>query len=624
MVRKNQKLGGDEVPSRFGKMKNADYVFEVSYEVCNKVGGIYAVLRSKTPRMVEHYGSNYHLIGFYDPVKARVEFDEQENFKNHRDITNIMHELEEEGIKVHYGKWLIPGHPKTFLIDSSGLMNKKNEIKTKLWDDFKIDSLHADNTFNEPVVWATAVGMLLERLIDVKPFKNSKCVSQFHEWLSGAGLLYIMKSNLEIGTVFTTHATMLGRSMAGFGVDLYKIVGDGLKNNEVASVDLARRYNVPDKHTIEVASAQNSDVFTTVSEITAKEAHYLLGRKPDMILPNGLDIEKFPEIEELSVLRRQYRNRMRNFLVAYFSRYYYVDFYNIRSVFISGRYEFHNKGIDLFIEALSRLNEKMKSENVTKNVIAFIWIPSATRGENIEVLKNISLYDEMEHQVESAMPEIKERILRALTSGRIPKNIQELLSEDFLAASREMMAHFTEKKSQLPPLCSFELSYPEYDDAIMRALRNNGLLNREEDKVKVIYYPAYLSSADRLIGLEYNQAALTCDLGVFPSYYEPWGYTPLETAAHGSLSITTDLSGFGKFIEGKGDGICVLKRENRKWEDIVSDLASKMYEIVMLQRKELVQRRINAKELSRLADWKNLVENYIRAHDLALENMKSR
>jgi glycogen(starch) synthase len=309
---------------------------------------------------------------------------------------------------------------------------------------------------------------------------------------------------------------------------------------------------------------------------------------------------------------------MRDFLISYFGRYYDMDFRNIRSMFISGRYEFHNKGVDLFIDALGELNERMKKKNAKKTAVAFIWIPAATKGENFEVLKNKSLYEEMKDHISEMMPELEEEIMASLTKGELPKHLIGHELEDKL---RKLSQHFAENKGGIPPLCAFELSDPENDE-IIRALSDNDLLNREEDKVKVIYYPSYLSTADRLISLDYNDATLTCDVGVFPSYYEPWGYTPLETAAQGSLAITTDIAGFGKFIDKKGKGIYVLPRSGRKWDDMVSDLAGKLFEIVLMQKSELAERRMNARKLAALADWRDFVKNYFKAYEMALEKQK--
>jgi glycogen(starch) synthase len=595
-------------------MKDADYVFEVSNEVCNKVGGIYTVVSSKAAQMVSLYRENYFAVGFYSQKNAKIELDEE---KPTEELAGAFSRLEAKGIKCHYGRWLIAGRPRTILIDTGGLMKDANEIKTKLWTTYRIDSLNSDYSFTEPLVWAAGVGMLLEELMKVAPYKNARCVAHFHEWISGGGLLYLKDKNVNMSTVFTTHATMLGRTLAGSGVDLYKLINDRM--NHTASVDLAKRYGVIDKHTTEMACAKNTDVFTTVSEITGREAKFLLGREPDALLPNGLDMEKYPEMDELTILRRKYRIRTREFLTAYFCRYYPMDMFNFRSIFISGRYEMFNKGIDLYIDALGRLNEKLKQNKADKNIVAFIFVPTQNRGEKVDVLKNTSLFEEMHEHVDETLPEIKDAIIKAMIRGEMPK---DLLSEESLKTFKKLVAHFTEKRGQTPPLSAFELAYTEDDDLIIKALRRNGLLNREEDKVKAVFYPAYLSAADRLVALDYDQATMTFDIGVFPSYYEPWGYTPLETAALGCIAVTTDLAGFGRFIEGKGDGIYVLKRENRPWGEMVEDLAGKLYQLVTLSKRELMDYRMSAKKMSLEADWKNLIQNYVTAHDMAVSRLK--
>jgi glycogen(starch) synthase len=596
-------------------MKNADYAFEISNEVCNKVGGIYTVVSSKAAQMIDQYGKNYYTIGFYNPGNAKIELDEEEPPEN---LAKVFKKLESRGIKFHYGRWLISGRPQAILLDTTGLMRNADQIKTDAWNNYKVDSLQSGFTFTEPLVWSTGVGMLLEELMNTQPFKNSKCVAHFHEWISGGGLLYLKTKKIPISTVFTTHATMLGRTLAGNGVDLYKLINEHM--NHSTSDELAKRHGVADKHGVETACAKNADVFTTVSEITGKEAEYLLGRAPDLLLPNGLDMEKFPELDELTILRRKYRLRTREFLTAYFCRYYGMDMFNFRSFYISGRYEMFNKGVDLFIDALGKLNERMKKNKIERNVVALIFVPTHIRGEKMEVLKNTSLYEEMQEHVDEILPEVKENIIKSMIKGEMPK---ELITEENKNMFKKLIVHFTEKRGQTPPLTAFELGYPEDDDSIIKALKKNNLLNREEDKVKVVFYPAYLSAADRLIALDYNQAAITFDVGVFPSYYEPWGYTPLETAALGTLAITTDMAGFGKFIEGKGQGIYVMKRENRKWEEMTEDLTNKLYEIVNLSKRELMDQRMNAKKLALEADWKNLAQNYITAHNMATEKAKT-
>jgi len=599
-------------------MGDIDYVFEVSYEICNKVGGIYTVIRSKAVQMVDHYGEGYFAVGFWEPSQARVEFDEQ---APPAPFAKAFRRLEADGIKCHFGVWLIPGRPKTVLVDAKSYTVDPNALKKQLWESYGIDSLHSDSWFNDPLLWSTAVGRFIEELLKEEPFKGRKTVAHFHEWLSGFGLLYLHKGGLPVATVFTTHATMLGRSISGKGADLYGMINNGFKRKERASVDLARTYKCEDKHTTEVACAEHASVFTTVSEVTGREAHYILGKKPDVYLYNGLDMSKFPELEELSVLRKNHRDHMREFLISYFCRYYYVDFYNVRSVFLSGRYEFHNKGIDVFIDALGNLNRRLKAESSKKHVIAFILVPSGTRGEDIQVLKNKALYEDIHDQIDARMPEIRERLLTLITKGEVPDG--NVFTEEFLQQARKLTVHFIEKRGQPAPLCAFELSYPPGEDSIIQAFRRNDLLNREEDKVKVIFYPTYLSSADRLISMDYNPATLTCDVGVFPSFYEPWGYTPLETAAQGTLAVTTDLAGFGQFIAGKGDGIQVLKLDGVPYDRIVEELNQRLYEIVIMEKKELTRRRLNAKELAGLADWRILAKNYFKAHQMAIKKIKT-
>ncbi|HHQ44553.1 MAG TPA: hypothetical protein ENN13_00260, partial [Candidatus Altiarchaeales archaeon] len=528
-------------------MPKAEHVFECSYEVCNKVGGIYTVLKSKASEMIHHYDGNYTSVGFYNPDKARIDFDEEET---PQDFKPVFEQLEKEGVKCYYGVWLVPGRPKTILVDPAGYYNRVNDVKAWMWEKYQVDSLNSDDTFNHPLVWSYCTGIVIERLLETGTLKGRRVVVHVHEWMSGAGALYLKSKKAPCATVFTTHATMLGRTIAGSGGDLYKMVGEGVKGRTV-DPDVARKYGVNDKHTMEVACANHCDVFTTVSTITGGEAKYLLGKRPAIFLPNGIDYAKYSELDEAAILRRKYRKDMRKFLTAYFSRYYNIDYMKIRSFFISGRYEFHNKGIDVYVDALGKLNEEMKSNGYENTVIAFIFVPAAVRGENIRILKNAGLLEELYDQVEDALPDIESRIITSLTNGELAEDIY---SEDFRRQARKMIVHFKELVGQTPPLCAFQL-IDEGNDAIINALKRNGLLNRMEDRVKVIFYPAYLSSSDRLIGLEYNQATLTCDLGVFPSFYEPWGYTPVETAVQSTPAITTDLAGFGQFIQGKGEGI---------------------------------------------------------------------
>ncbi|MBD3261479.1 MAG: hypothetical protein GF334_07325 [Candidatus Altiarchaeales archaeon] len=599
-------------------LTNVDFLFENSFEVANKVGGIYAVVKSKAAQMAKIYADNYYTIGFFDPKKASVELDQKPAPKQ---LNKAFESLEKQGIKCFFGRWLIPGTPKTILIDAENTKHRVNEIKTWLWEQYQVDSIRSDNWFNDPVVWSYATGLLIEQLIKTKPFKDKKIAAHFHEWLSGAGLLYLKNKKTPVGCVFTTHATMLGRTIAGSGEDLYGQVNKGLAEGRHADISLAKRYGVEDKYSMERACAHNADVFSTVSNITGKEAHYLLGREPDILLPNGLDTKKYAGLEDLAIARRKIRSEMKKFLAAYFKRYYEFDLDKIRSVFLSGRYEYHNKGIDVFIDALGRLNNKLKENKSENTVVAFIFVPSGTRGENIEVLKNVSLYSEVQEHVEGVLPELADNIINLLAAGRLPDKSSELFNEKFLSESRKLIAHFTEKAGQTPPLCALQLSYDESKDPIINECLRVGLLNRREDKVKVIFYPAYLSAADRMIGLEYNEATLTCDMGVFPSFYEPWGYTPVEAAVQATPSVTSDLAGFGQFIKGKGEGIKVLDMEGIEYDQIVDQLYQHLLELSNMEKEQLTALRINAKKLSKSVDWDVLAENYVKAHKMAVSKV---
>jgi len=593
-------------------MSAVDFLFEVSSEVANKVGGIYTVIKSKSHYICEEYGENYLTVGPYNERKAAIEFDEE---KPPADYDKVFKELSQKGIKCHYGMWLIPGRPKAVLLEYESLLKDINKLQDGYYKSFQVDSYHSGELYDNMMAFSTAAAMLIECLIKTKSFTGKKCVAHFHEWLSAAGLLYLADNNVEVATVFTTHATTLGRTLAGSGVDIYDLIGKGHDGEH--SLKLARQYGVIAKHSLELAAAQKATVFTTVSEVTAREARFFLQRDADVLLLNGLDTEKYPGIEDLAIIRRKNRNQTRDFLASYFLRYYDLDLFNIRTFYISGRHEFKNKGLDVFIEALGLLNERLRKEKSEKSVVAFIWVPAEHRGENFQVLKNKALYEQMNDHVEEELPEIKDSILHSMMHGEIPNNV---FSESFLTESKKIIAHFTEHRGQNPPVCAFELA--NKNDEILKACEENKLLNKAEDKVKVIYYPAYLSPADRLISLEYNDAIVTCDAGVFPSYYEPWGYTPVENAAQGGLAITTDLAGFGKFIEGKGHGIYVLKRDDRKHEDVVSDLSEKLHEIATMPKEKLTRYRMDAKELCKLADWKKMIKFYFAAHKKAADSLK--
>jgi glycogen(starch) synthase len=588
----------------------ADVLFEVAFEVCNKVGGIYAVLKSKAARMTEHYKDNYFAVGPYFKERAVLETMKQ---KPPEFMKNVLSELGKEGIKCFYGKWLIPGKPNVILIDYFDVMKNAAKIKERLWEDYKIDSWDSSYDFDEPVVWSTAVGMLLEKIIS--KLKDKKVVCQFHEWMSGAGMLYLKD---KVPTVFTTHATMLGRTIAGHGEDLYAEINSGIPIDPKRSY----KYGIQAKHLTEKACVENCNIFTTVSEITGKEAEYIHGRKPDVILPNGLDSSKFPTMEELAINHRKYRQKIKDFLNAYFGPYYENDLWDCMLLFTSGRYEFRNKGYDVFIDALGLLNERMKKENVRKCVFAFFFVPSGNSGPNVELLESIRLYEDMQEGLQDEMPWIEEMIIASLVRGKMPKTGAVFRKEFIDELKRKILAF---KKRGNPPLSAFNIEYE--GDSIIEGFKKNNLLNKKVDKVKVIFYPSYLSTTDKLLGLSYEQAVQGTHLGVFPSYYEPWGYTPLDAAENGVLAITSDLAGFGIFIKPKlkkDSGIMVLERDGKSQDEIVKSLSDMLWNVVTMRRKERIPKKAEAKDLATLSDWKIIIKNYVEAHNLALERFSKK
>jgi glycogen synthase len=582
-----------------------EVLFEVSWEVCNKVGGIYTVVRSKIPFIKPHY-QEYVLIG---PA-----FDVNPEFEP-RPASSAWQEIfaaaERRGLKCHYGVWLVPGEPITILIESRALVDKKNEIKAKLWEQYKIDSLRSAWEFEEPMCFATAAGILIEEYAK----RNEKqIVAQCHEWISGFAVLHLRDAGVKVGTVFTTHATMLGRTLAANGHPLYEML------ENINSAEWAYRYNVQDKHLTEVACAHAADVFTTVSEITGLEAEKLLGRKPDVLLFNGFYTEKLPTFEETS-LRHSHSKRALHELIAYtFFPHYTFNLDKTLIFFTSGRYEFQNKGIDVFIESLGMLNEKLKAENADVTIVAFFWIIMGRNNPHMQLLENKNFYTNLRSAVEWQTKALQQKIILDLLSGHKPGE-NDIFTSAFMQDLHEDVRHF--KRRGEPITVTHEISYP---DPTLEACKAHGLLNRVEDKVKVILYPGYLDGTDGVLNLQYYDATVGAHLGVFPSSYEPWGYTPLESVVLGVPAITTDLAGFGRYMEANrtmSKGVCVLKRMNTRREDVVRNLSQELHRFAKSSHTERVQEGFAAKELATLCDWRIFIKHYLTAHNLATRKWQS-
>ena len=591
----------------------ANLLFEISWEVCNKVGGIFTVLSSKATQMQKHYKDEYYLVGPYFLEASRTTFKEDPIPKKYLGVCD---ELKKEGIICHFGKWLVDGEPKVILLDCKNFWPQIDIIKKELWDNFKIDSLDAAYDFNEPVLWSWAVGILIEKMNKIH--HDKKIIAQAHEWLSGGTILYLKKNNLKVATIFTTHATSLGRTLAGHGQDLYEILDKIDPDKE------AYNHGMQAKHLMEKASAKTADVFTTVSQITALEAKHLLGREVDLILPNGLDMSNFPSFEKTALKHKIYRNKLREFALYYFFPYYKIDLKNTLFMFTASRYEFHNKGLDITIESLGKLNEKMKKNKSKKTVVTFFWVPTGADGIRQEITEAREAYRDITDLLEEEKDEIEENLLYAIASE---EKISEksLFDNDFILKIKRRILRLKSKGGEAP--FSTHKITDSKNDPILKAFVEAGLENREEDRVKVIFYPIYLTGADGLGDLDYYQSLQACHFGMFPSYYEPWGYTPLETAALGVASLTSNLSGFGRYFydtlhNKKVPGIYILDIENKKKEEMIKDFVDILYKYTLFTKKQRIDNKIQAREVAFMSDWENFAVYYIEAHNMAVEKNK--
>lgn len=584
---------------------NSTYIFETSWEVCNKVGGIYAVLTSKMKLMKSKY-KNYIAIGpFLD------NFDDFEMMPVPVEFLAPFKYLEDLNIQCYYGRWKIPGTPNAILIDSRKVSRDViNSIKYSLWEDYKIESMDAGYDFDEPLIWSYSVGTLLN---EIEKVLDEDIIAQFHEWMSGFGIFKLKSENSRIKTIFTTHATMLGRSISGNGQNLY----DNL--DSINPEEKAKELNVLPKFSAERACAKNAHIFTTVSNITGIEAEKLLGKKPDVLLYNGILTNEFPSIQESLVKQMESKRHLRDFLAYYFFPHYTFDLNDSFFLYTSGRYEFGNKGMDVLIDSLGNLNRILKEKGSSKTVVAFFLIATGNEGVNRQVLESKSSYRLVKDYCFEHSEDVFQRLIYDALSNTV-RNSESYLPNEIVENLKDGSMHF--KKSGNAPLYAFKPYNENYDPTII-ACKEEGLLNREEDRVKIVFCPAYFDGYDGLINYAYNNLVSGMDLGIFASLYEPWGYTPMESAALGVPAITTDLAGFGRFIKEflneNNDGIKVLQREGKSSEQIIKDLTKMIEKYLFMNKTDISESKISAMKLVKNTDWKKFIENYFKAYEMALK-----
>ncbi|MCW1293041.1 MAG: glycosyltransferase [Candidatus Parvarchaeota archaeon] len=573
------------------------FLIEVSYEIGNKVGGIWTVITSKAPYIDSN---NYLGIGYFNPNESPVEFIEEEP---PQEISNAIADIDVDGIKFRYGTW-INANKKVILIDSQAFKQKYvNKIKGDFWNLYKIDSLGAGDDYNDPLAWSYAAGILIEKL--AKHIKK-RIVVQVHEWLSGGAILYLKSINSKIPTVFTTHATVLGRAYSYAGNDIYKIL-----NQEVNDLELAYKYGVPAKHLTEKATAWNASVFTCVSDAVSREAKALLKKSPEIVTINGINIDYAPDFDEIEKMRANAQEKFKEFLSAYFLPYYKIN-PNAPLILTSGRYEFLDKGYDIFIDALSELDKKLPSNF---DVIAFIAVPSGTYGLKNDFVANYLSYKNLRSSIEEKVKEIGEELETELSYGiENSQAIYNKIVNDIRLFSKKL------NKERNPPLCPFLLSYPEENDKILSYAKYRGLLNSENNRVKLIFYPKYLTFEDELLGLSYYQLLSLARVGVFLSRYEPFGYTPLEAMEYGTPAITTSNAGISYYLIEKGlngYGVYVQNLYDDR-ETLLNNISNNLLRIVTMDDEHFEELRLQARASAEAFSWKDLINNYFKAYELAL------
>ena len=555
-----------------------DYIFESSWEVCNKVGGIYTVLSSRAKTLQDEMKDRIIFIG-PDFWKEK----ESPYFKEDKALLSAWQwEAKEQGLKVRVGRWTVPGEPIAVLVDFQPYFEQKNDIYAWLWEHYGVDSLHAYGDYDEASMFSYAAALVVESLYqfivdaEAQPATNlPKVIYHANEWMCGLGALYINNKVPQIGTVFTTHATSIGRSIAGNQKPLYDYLfaynGD----------QMADELNMQSKHSIEKQTALNVDCFTTVSDITANECKELLDKPVDVVLPNGFDNSFVPKGAAFGRKRRAARRRLLAVANALLGEQLDDDTLIVST---SGRYEFRNKGIDVFVEAMNRL---LRDRDLKKKVVAFIEVPG---------------------WVGEPRQDLQER-LEKLNMKNEKLNFSEPLEVPMITHWLHNMSH----------------------DNVLSMMKYYDMHNRKDENVKVIFLPCYLDGQDGIVNMTYYDVVLGNDLCVYPSYYEPWGYTPLEAVAFKVPCITTDLAGFGLWANKEfghygelEDGVKVIHRTDYNYSEVADAIKDTVAAFSAMTPKEVEACRKKADDLSKKALWSEFIKYYHEAYDIALRKAEER
>ena len=549
-----------------------DYIFESSWEVCNKVGGIYAVLSTRAKTLKEKLGDNLIFIG---PdcwgEKTSPYFEEDKNL-----LKDWKKKAAAEGLNIKVGRWTVPGNPVAVLVYFQPYYAQKDQIYAKLWEKYQVDSLHAYGDYDEASMFSYAAALVVESYYNhyiSKKKRANKTVYHANEWMTGLGALYINDCLPQVATIFTTHATSIGRSIAGNNKPLYEYL-EAYNGDQMAA-----ELNMQSKQSIEKQTAAHVDCFTTVSEITARECAELLDKPVDVVLPNGFEDDFVPQGKEFDHKREAARKRLLDITRALTGDEVSNDAIIIST---SGRYEWRNKGIDVFIEAVNRL--RLSAHELNKEVVAFIEVPAWVNCKR-----------------------------------------------DDLAERLEKMAQGEKFDTPLDtPVITHWLNEQQNDRAL-GMMNWLGMHNQKGEKVKLVFIPCYLTGDDGIVNLSYFDVILGNDLCVYPSYYEPWGYTPLEAVAFKVPCITTDLAGFGLWAHSECDGkstidngVEVIHRTDYNYNDVANDIKQTVIKYANATKNKQTRMRNNARALSQKALWTHFIEYYYDAYDFALNKAETR
>lgn len=537
-------------------MDTNNYVFEVSWEVCNKVGGIYTVLSTQAKALQAQSENKIIYIGPDLGNEGNPLFTESKTALK----AWKKHASENDGLNVKVGTWNIPGKPTVILVDFKPFFAEKNDFLFELWDKFGVDSMNAYGDYDESVVFGYATAKVIESFVKYNKADNGKSLAQFHEWTTASGLLYIKSRGVNVKTLFTTHATTTGRSICFNNKLLYEYF-TGYNGDQ-----MSEELGVKSKHAIEKRAAINADCFTTVSDITAKECAQLLEKAPDIVTPNGFEADFVPKGAKYTAAREAARASLKKVAETLTGSKISDD-----ALFVgaSGRYEYRNKGLDVFIEALKLLSQ---NSQVKREVVAFILVPAWISGPRKD------LQEKLEN----------------------PKAKYQLLNNN--------VTH---------DLCNFN------EDNVLNALRFFQLENGKKDKVKVVFVPSYLDGTDGIFNMSYYDVLPGLDLTVFASYYEPWGYTPLESAAFSVPTVTTDLSGFGLWVSSKpeeiSNGVAVIHRTDNNTREVADSIQTEIARFAGMNAKEVKQAQKNAAAIAKKASWSEFAKYYLEAFEIALK-----